>query len=119
MTGIVSRQVFRHELQILRSTAVDPATVTDWNVTPAADGTDSVVATVRGRVSPVSTQEQAELSDAGAIAGEYRALIWPMDVHESDRIRRIDTDETFEIRAKRDLGGAAKLLQLELHKVTA
>lgn len=109
--------MFHHSLEVRRAATADPATVDDWNRPTYA--ADTVIATVPGQVQPLSFQEVAALADAGAVVGDYKAYLRPTDVLPSDRIRRVDTDEMFEIRAVKDAAGIGHHLELLLHRVVS
>lgn len=111
----MSAQVLRHSLEVLRVSLASPAGVDEWN--QPVYTSDAVVATVAAQIQPLSMTEVVALSDAGAQVGDYRAFMLPTDVRTSDRIRRVDTDETFEVRSVIDAAGVGHHLELLLHRV--
>lgn len=112
---MIGSALLSQSLQVLRSAPQDPAAVDDWNQ-PLHDA-DAVVTTVAGQIQPLTLEEVTALSDAGATAGDYRAFTPPADIRASDRIRRVDTDETFEIRSVIDAAGVGHHLELLLRRV--
>jgi hypothetical protein len=58
----------------------------------------TTLATFRGRLTPKSVREVAQLSQAGAVVGDWTLYTRPRDLREADRIR-LDPDDgrRFEI----------------------
>lgn len=113
---MMSGAILRHSLQVLRAAPSDPAEMDDWG-RPIYDP-DTVIATVPGLIEPLAMKEVSDLMDAGIVVGDYKAYVLPADVIPSDRIRRVDTDETFEIRGIDDWSGYGygAHLKLFLHR---
>ena len=91
-------------------------TYDEW--TEPAYGEDAVVASVRGRIRPLSIREQQALSDAAPTTGEYRGYLpRGTDVAIGDRVRK-STGETFEVRGVTpDPAGTDRYVLLELSQV--
>lgn len=104
------------DLEIRRSVPADPAVVDEDNLPVYA--ADTVIATVIGLIQPVTIREQFELADTGPVVIDSRAFLRPTDVRTADRIRRVDTNEVFEVRAVRDSAGQGHHYQLDLHRVS-
>lgn len=101
-----------HPIEVRRAAPADPATVDEWNL-PVREA-PAVVRTGRARIEPLTMKEVAELSDAGAQIGDYRAFTLLSGILASDTIRRTDTDETFQIRSVLDFGVDRELLLWKL-----
>lgn len=121
--------LFGHTLQVRRAAPYSPASVDEWNQ-PTYEA-DATVATVRGRIEPMSVTEVALLTDAGAQLGDYRGWCAPADLRISDRIGHDETlcpmptavdlaTQTFEVRAaetKQAGDGAVHHVELLLRRV--
>lgn len=95
---MISPLIFNQRVDVLRRAAAaapGPETAYDaWNA--PAYGADAVVATVDGRIRPLTVTEQAALSEAGATSTGYRAMLEAgTDVRIGDRLRA--SGQTYEV----------------------
>lgn len=113
--------MFHHRIEIVRRAAAapagPPATYDAWNA--LAYGADAVIATVAGRVRPLSVAEQGLLSEAGSTRTDARAYVpTGTDVRAGDRLRKTPTGETYEVRGMiPDPAGTSAFVFVELVRV--
>lgn len=110
----MSVQILSETIEIRRASALDPSAIDEWG--QPIYGADATVLTGPAGIDPLSMQEVASLSDAGAQIGDFRAITQLIGVRASDRVRRVSTGDVLEVRSVLDFGSHLELL---LRKVTA
>lgn len=80
-------------------------------------GSDTVVATIGGRIVPLSPGDQAATQDTGALAHDFRGFGEIADVRRSDTLTDVATGTKYEVIGSRDAAGQGDHLEFELREV--
>ena len=100
-----------HTVAIERNT---PGPVDEWNMPTEVWAT---IATPQALIQPKSGRERAQQNEAGAVTGQYRVYLRPIDVTEGDHLIHQDGGEVYEIGFVADAAGIGHHLELDATRV--
>lgn len=93
----MSALILRHTIEVRRAARLSPAAVDEWNQ-PVYGAATAVLVGPAG-IEPLTMDEVASLTDAGAQIGDFRAITPLEGILPSDSIQWLDTRQTLQIRS--------------------